>query len=164
MGETLYLALLILGLIVAGAYLLSRGRVKRFIKNRYIMIMAQRRNVEADLGEAKANNKTFRARMESIRDDIDQALEDAEVAGEHDGKKMLIDAEIMADQIIGRSMQRADHEIMKKDREFYHDLVERYVEEVEQQLKGKTSLEQQVRWGKKILRKIEAGERRSDGR
>ena len=157
MGETLYLALFNLGLIIVGIYFLSRGRVKRFLKERHKRITEKRRKIEADLGAARTNKEIFQTRIESIRDDIDEVLENAEIAGEQDGRKMLLDAELMADRIISRSMQRADYEIMKKDREFYHNLVERYIKEVEEQLKGKTSLEQQVRWGKKILRKIETG-------
>lgn len=151
MGEYLFFGLINLSILTFVLVRLFRRPVRKFLESRKDNIKTRRVRSVSSFELVKTWQGKFRSRLKNIGEHMREMMEKAESEGERDGQMMLVEAEEVADRVIEQAMIRADHEVKKRNKEFYVEIVDKSVARAKKQLEEKLTVDDQVSLGKRFL-------------
>lgn len=156
-----YLLTASLNLIFFGIVIIyfSRNKIKRIFQERYNLIKKGKLEAEEKFEDEEIKNSEYYEKLENISKYINLELERAVQKGANEGDKMLTEAEAIADNIIAKSMIRANKEVVKINKMFFESIVNKSIDAAQAELQQKISKEVNVKYTKNFLTLLSSSEK-----
>lgn len=141
-------------LLALALFFLFRKPVLKFLSRRSRTLKERKMETASSLKNAGENNKKYYEQLQNINQLMQNIMDQAEIEGEKEGQRKLRNIEKLADRIISQSMTRADHEVKKRNVEFYKHIAEQSVAEAENLIKKRLTPDRQIEIAKAFLNRL----------
>lgn len=153
-GGSSIFSLINLGAFITGMIIYLKRPVKDYIFLRAKKVKDHKDGALTSLSSAEEGFKKYYGQLQDIGETMKKIMDEAISEGERNGQETLIDAEYIATRLVGQSMGRIKYEVMRGNKMFYREVVEKSVEGAEQILKERLSIDTQLKLCRSFLNRL----------